>query len=446
MHPFRFAHPVLAASVLLVLAACGGQPPALEVEGAAFSHEIIASLSHEQVDLLAALAALGSGAATGGWHSLGALHLAAEGRTRLAERLRDELVLEGADISEAELEARYAAAPQYELEVRHLVVLAERWQPAAVRQAGRARAEAALERVQAGEPFGDVAAEVSEEPGAAARGGLLRPGRQGTWVEEFWDAASRLVEGGVSPVVETPYGFHVLRLEERRPLPFSEARPTVVRAVARALGGGEAWEESRIGWISEVEILEPGGAVGWTGRADGAGSAAGADVAPGREFLSIVAFAARGSDAVSDPGAPVARWPGGGLSAEDFRLHLLSLPAGQLRRLLDPATPAAEMEAEILRAAEAHLLADRARDRGLELTESDEEAHLREWESRTGEWVGLLGFTSGADAEARHDQALRAMRATGQNAGIARNAVAEAAPTLLSSVNITGTRVEEGLP
>jgi hypothetical protein len=415
--------------VLLAAAACGGEPPALEVDGAAFPHDVVAPLSDEQVDLLAALAALGSGAATGEWQDLGAPRLAAGERARMAERLRDELILEGAGVSESELEARYAAAPQYELEVRHLVVLSERWQPTAVRQAARARAEAGLQRIQGGEPFESVAAELSEEPGAATRGGLLRPGRQGTWVEEFWEAASRLVEGGVSPVVETPYGFHVLRLEERRTLPFSEARPTVVRSAARILGGGEAWEEARVRWIAEVEVLPR------------------PDALPGVHPSSrgVAAFAARGSDAFADPVALVARWPGGGLTADDLRLHLLSLPAGRLRPLLDPAADE-ELEAEILRAAEAHLLADRARDRGIEATDSDRETRLREWEAQAGEWAGLLGFAPGADAGERRDQALAALRATGQNARIARTGVAEAAPALLSGVTIGGTVFEAGRP
>ncbi|TVP42189.1 MAG: hypothetical protein EA350_17060 [Gemmatimonadales bacterium] len=432
---------VLPILVLLFLAGCGGEAPALEVDGAAFFPDVVAPLSEEQVDLLAALAAVGSGAATGDWRTLGAPRLAAAERARLVERLRDEIMLEGAGITEGELEERYAAAPQYELEVRHLVVLSERWQPAAVREEARTRAESGLQRIQAGEPFAEVAAEVSEEPGAAARGGLLRPGRRGTWVAEFWEAASRLVEGGVSPVVETPYGFHVLRLEARRTLPFSEARPAVVQAVARSLGGGAAWEEARIRWISDVEILDPTGALGSVH----AGDPDGTDGPPRPSRPSVAAFAAGGRESLEDPDALVARWPGGGLSAEDLRMHLLSLPAGRLRSLLDPGG-SAELEVEIRRAAEARVLVEQAGERGIRPTESDGEAELREWEAQAAEWVGLLGFAPGADAETRRDRALAAMRATGQNARIARSAVAEAAPTLLSGVSVTGTAVGAGTP
>jgi parvulin-like peptidyl-prolyl isomerase len=70
--------------------------------------------------------------------------------------------------------------------VRHLVVLSERWRPAAHRDSARAVATEALERARAGEAFEALAAEYSDEPGAAERGGLLEPGREGSWVPEFW--------------------------------------------------------------------------------------------------------------------------------------------------------------------------------------------------------------------------------------------------------------------
>src|SRR5690606_1075757 len=106
----------------------------------------------------------------------------------------------------------------------------------ALRAEARRKAERALERIRAGEPFPEVAAEVSEEPGAEGRQGLLQPGREGSWVSEFWNAARALDPGEVSPVTETQYGFHVLRLEERREIPFEEARNDVTLEVAEMIG------------------------------------------------------------------------------------------------------------------------------------------------------------------------------------------------------------------
>jgi foldase protein PrsA len=126
------------------------------------------------------------------------------------------------------LDAYYRRNPQSDQTVRHLIDMPPRHEAASPREEARAKATRAHERIRNGEPFPEVAAEVSEEPGAEGRQGLLEPGRKGAWVGEFWDAASALQAGDVSPVVETTYGFHVLRLEGRTLVPFEEVRAQVM--------------------------------------------------------------------------------------------------------------------------------------------------------------------------------------------------------------------------
>jgi hypothetical protein len=84
----------------------------------------------------------------------------------------------------------------------------------------------------AGADFTETAARLSEEPGAEGRQGLLAPGRQGSWVSEFWAAALALQPGEISPVTETQYGYHILRLDDRQVVPFEEARNVIARQVA----------------------------------------------------------------------------------------------------------------------------------------------------------------------------------------------------------------------
>jgi hypothetical protein len=48
-----------------------------------------------------------------------------------------------------------------------------------------------------------------------------------------------LAPGEISPVTETQYGFHVLRLEDRQIVPFEEARPEVVARVSELIGSSE---------------------------------------------------------------------------------------------------------------------------------------------------------------------------------------------------------------
>ncbi len=142
--------------------------------------------------------------------------------------------------------------------MRHVLFFSERWRPQEHRAEARRKAEAALRRLQAGGSFPEIAAELSEEPGAEGRQGLLTPGREGSWVPEFWNAALVLDVGEISPPVETQYGYHVLRLEGREIVPFEEARPAVVSEVADLLGPlDQARERVSLEQARELRVAVP---------------------------------------------------------------------------------------------------------------------------------------------------------------------------------------------
>ncbi|MDE3004792.1 MAG: peptidylprolyl isomerase [Gemmatimonadota bacterium] len=81
----------------------------------------------------------------------------------------------------------------------------------------RVRAEALLERITGGEDFAELAREFSNDPGTAALGGDLGWFRRGRMVREFEEAAFSLLDGQVSDVVQTDFGFHIIRVERMRP-------------------------------------------------------------------------------------------------------------------------------------------------------------------------------------------------------------------------------------
>ncbi|MDR0233627.1 MAG: SurA N-terminal domain-containing protein [Zoogloeaceae bacterium] len=82
--------------------------------------------------------------------------------------------------------------------------------------------------------FAELAKERSEDPGSAEQGGDLGFMARQMLVKPFADAAFSLKKGEISDLVESEFGFHIIRVEEIRPgeyFTFAEARPYVEEAV-----------------------------------------------------------------------------------------------------------------------------------------------------------------------------------------------------------------------
>ena len=95
------------------------------------------------------------------------------------------------------------------------VVVAPETNEAAL-EAARDKAEALLDSVHTGADFAELARAHSDDPGTAELGGDLGWFRRGRMVREFEDAAFALIDGEVSGVVETDFGFHIIKVERSR--------------------------------------------------------------------------------------------------------------------------------------------------------------------------------------------------------------------------------------
>jgi peptidyl-prolyl cis-trans isomerase SurA len=104
--------------------------------------------------------------------------------------------------------------PVVEERVAHILVAwsgTPRSEVSRTKDAAKAIAEKALARVQAGEEFGKVAADLSDDEATKARGGDLGVLTPGQMVPAFDDAAFALKVGETSGLVETIYGWHIVR-------------------------------------------------------------------------------------------------------------------------------------------------------------------------------------------------------------------------------------------
>jgi len=117
-----------------------------------------------------------------------------------------------------------AMAPEEEVHARHILVDDE------------AQAKAAAERIKKGEDFAKVAAELSKDPGSGKEGGDLGWFTKDRMVPEFADTAFKLSKGQVSDPVKSQFGWHVIKLEDKRskPLPdFASVKPQIDQYLER---------------------------------------------------------------------------------------------------------------------------------------------------------------------------------------------------------------------
>ncbi len=140
--------------------------------------------------------------------------------SQLAERLVNAAVRPGVQVSDDEVQAFYANNPQMfqmpeQVRARHILFKID--EDAGDEESGqaKARAEQARQRALAGEDFDGLARELSEGP-SADQGGDLGFFSAGQMVQPFSDVAFSLEPGEVSEVVQTSFGWHVIKVEERR--------------------------------------------------------------------------------------------------------------------------------------------------------------------------------------------------------------------------------------
>lgn len=148
-------------------------------------------------------------------------------RRRLLRELYFEKQLRGA-ISEADAKKIYdqrvsQLKSENEVAARHILVDNEE------------KAKEILAKIKAGGDFAALAKENSTDTGSKEQGGFLGYFGRGQMVPEFEKAAFTMIKGQVSEPVKTKFGWHIIKLEDRRRKPppsFDEVKETILNSLA----------------------------------------------------------------------------------------------------------------------------------------------------------------------------------------------------------------------
>jgi parvulin-like peptidyl-prolyl isomerase len=125
-------------------------------------------------------------------------------------------------VSDADARAYYDGHPsEFEaperLRVSHILIAVPQNASPQVREAQRAKAQEVLDLLKKGADFATLARQRSNDTSTAANGGKLPDFAKGTFAPPFESAAFALKPGALSGLVETAYGYHIIKLHERVP-------------------------------------------------------------------------------------------------------------------------------------------------------------------------------------------------------------------------------------
>lgn len=156
------------------------------------------------------------------------------------EKMMEDRAGDLAEPTEADLRAFYDDNPEQfqrpeQVKASHILFMVEADAGEAAKAAKRKEAEEVLAQIKGGADFAALAREHSDCPSSSQGGDLGFFGR-GQMVPPFEEAAFALRPGQMSGIVETRFGYHIIKVEERadpQAIAFEEAKPRI----AQFLGG-----------------------------------------------------------------------------------------------------------------------------------------------------------------------------------------------------------------
>lgn len=295
----------------------------------------------------------------------------------LVLKLREQVIQADTTFTEPEIAQRWQTeAPGLEVRARHILLQVPPDATEAQRDSIRALAESLRQRAVGGADFAALAREYSQDPGSAQEGGDLGFFGRGRMVAPFEEAAFQLEPGDISPVVESPFGYHVIRMEERRQPELGEQREQFRQFLV-----AQAQQEAEMAYLDSIS------------------EAANIQVAEGgleviREIAGRPGQRLRGRAA----NRPIATYDGGAFTSGEFLEFVRSQPAQVQSMFTNAADDQLREVVEQLTRME--LLLAQAESRDIQLTGTDQEEIRSEARNAIRQLLQETGLAAVAGANA----------------------------------------------
>ncbi|HUF89459.1 MAG TPA: peptidylprolyl isomerase [Gemmatimonadota bacterium] len=176
------------------------------------------------------------------------LQMAEWSNTLLINQFRQDVVWKDIAVDESKLKEWYDENVGEQVTVDHILIRVPASQspggadgtpapgPAdADRAAARQKADSLHAALRAGADFAALAREHSNDPSSASRGGRMEPFGRGDMVAPFEQAAFETPVGQLAPVVESRFGYHILRVVERKKPALDDLREQIEGQLSRPL-------------------------------------------------------------------------------------------------------------------------------------------------------------------------------------------------------------------
>jgi peptidyl-prolyl cis-trans isomerase SurA len=118
------------------------------------------------------------------------------------------------------------------IQTAHILIRANQQAPQEEWDAAKVRIDSIYKALKDGADFSELATKLSQDPGSARQGGLLPFVQRGQFVKEYEDAAFALQPGEMSGIVQSPFGYHIILMKERKMLePFEEHHDAILKFI-----------------------------------------------------------------------------------------------------------------------------------------------------------------------------------------------------------------------